>query len=207
MNLSSLSRFVRSCIVIVGSTLQIFLQGCVAHQFSSPVLSGQEDGAPGARLQSLVLGVEALSTREVSYNLEKFVENLNRTQVFKTVGYVDRMPTADLVLRSFAYRETSPHQACLLGFEGQLLTMATIGVLPQICKTEYEVSFHLYSTKSREQRKTVSFTYQTRSILGWVALLYLPSSNWSARPLKEQYPNLLKAAFSREAEDIERLLK
>lgn len=207
MNLfSSLSRLVRYCIVI-GSALQIFVQGCVAYQFSSHVLPGQENGAPRASLQSLVLGVEAPSTREVSYNLEKFVENLNLTRVFKSVEYLDRLPTADLVLSSFSYRETNPYQACLLGFEGQLLTIATIGLLPQICRGEHEVSFLLYSPKSREQGKTVSFTYQTRSILGWVALLYLPSSNWSARPLKEQYPNLLKAVFSRDAEDIARLLK
>lgn len=201
MNLSSsLSRLVRS-------TLQIFVQSCVAYQFSSHGLLGQEDGAASARLQSLVLGVEAPFTRKVSYNLEKFVENLDRTQVFKAVGYLDRLPTADLVLSSFSYRETNPYQACVLGFEGQLLTMATIGVLPQICKAEHEVSFRLYSPKNGEQGKSVSFTYQTRSILGWVALLYLPSSNWSARPLKEQYTDLLKAFFSREAEDIDRLLK
>src|SRR6266508_1703419 len=195
MNLSSsLSRLVRYCTVISGSTLQIFVQGCVAYQFSSDVLPG----APRATLQSLVLGVEAPSTRELSYNLEKFVENLNLMQVFKAVGYLDRLPTAELILSSFSYRETKPDRACLLGFEGQLLTMATIGLLPQICRAEHEVSFVLYSPKNREQRKTVSFTYQTRSILGWVALVYLPSSKWSAQPLKEQYPNLLKAVFSRE---------
>jgi|SRR5919108_38511 hypothetical protein len=204
---SSLSRLARYCFLISGSTLPIFAQGCVAYQFSSHVLTGQEESAARVRLQNLVLGVEAPSNREVLYNLEKFIENLNLTRMFKAVGYLDGLPTADLVLTSFSFRETKPNQACLLGFEGQLLTMATVGVLPQSCKAEHEVSFLLYSPKNWEQGKTVSFTYQTRSILGWVALLYLPSRNWSARPLKEQYPNLLKAVFSREAEGIERLVK
>ena len=121
--------------------------------------------------------------------------------------YLDRLTTADLFLSSFSYRETNPFQACLLGLDGQLLTVVSVGLLPQICKAEHEVSFVLYSPKNREKGKTVSFTYQTRRILGWVALLYLSLPNWSAQPLKDEYPNLLKAVFSREAEDIERLVK
>ena len=205
--MSSLSRLVRYCIVVSGSTLQIFVQGCVAYQFSSDFLRGQQDGAPRATLQELVLGVEAPPTREQAYNLERFVEYLNHSRIFKAVGHLDRLSTADLVLSSFAYRETRPDQACLLGFEGQVLTMATLGVLPQICKAEHEFSFLLYSPKNRHQSKTVHVTYQTRSILGWVAFFYLPLPTWTAQPQKDQYPNLLKAVFSREAEDIERLVK
>lgn len=203
MDLSSFSRLARYCIrfaglVIGGSTLQIFAQGCVAYQFSSHVLPGQTDGARREMLQSLVLGVEAPSNRELSYNLEKFVENLNHIRVFKAVGYLDRLPAADLVLSAFSYRETNPSQACLLGFEGQLLTMATLGLLPQICKAEHEVSFLLYSSKNREQGKTVSFTYQTRSILGWVAFLYLPSSDWSATPERAISEFVESGFFSRD---------
>jgi hypothetical protein len=187
--------------------LQVFVQGCVAYQFSSRALPGQDGGASLGKLHSLVLGIEAPSNREGSYHLEKFVDNLNRTRVFKAVGYLDRLPTTDLVLSFFTYRETSPHEACLLGFEGQFLTIFTAGLLPQICNAEHEVSFRLYSPKNRDQEKLVAFTYQTRSIVGWVALLYLPSPNWTLQPQKDEYPNLLQAVFFREANDIERLVK
>ncbi|MGH7874210.1 MAG: hypothetical protein ACREQO_18565 [Candidatus Binatia bacterium] len=207
MNVSSFFGGVRFGNVIIAITLQVFVSGCVAYQFSTHGLLSQDDGMSGRMLQSLVLGVEAPDNTERSYNLEKFIDNLNGAGVFKAVGYLDRLPTADLVLRSFSYRETSPQQACLLGFEGQLLTIFTIGLLPQICNARHEGSFRLYSSKNREQEKLVSFSYETRSILGWVALLYLPSPNWSVQPLKEQYPDLLKAVFAREAKDIERLVK
>jgi hypothetical protein len=64
----------------------------------------------------------------------------------------------------------------------------------------------VYAKKKPERRKSVSFAYRTRSVLGWIAIFYLPSSDWTAQPLKEQYPDLLKAVFAREAEDLERLI-
>ncbi len=205
MNVFSCLGAVRFRSLIVALMLQVFVQGCVAYQFSTPGLLKQDDSVPV--LQHLVLGVEVPNNKERSYNLEKFVDNLKTAGVFKAVGYLDRLPTADLVLRAFSYRETSPQQACLLGFEGQFLTVFTVGLVPQICNAKHEVSFQLYAPKNREQEKLVSFTYSTRSILGWVALVYLPSSNWSVQPLKEQYPNLLKAVFAGETKDIERLVK
>ncbi len=201
------ARLIRYGIQASGSALQIFLAGCVAYHFSNDVLPVRKKSAPVATLQNLVLGIEAPSSREVSSHLEKFVENLNSSRVFKSIGYVNRLPAADLILDSFSFRETDPLQACLLGFEGQLLTAATLGLLPQVCKAEHEVSFVLYAKKNPERRKSVSFAYRTRSVLGWIAIFYLPLSDWTAQPLKEQYPDLLKAVFAREAEDIERLIQ
>jgi hypothetical protein len=67
------------------------------------------------KFQELVLRVEAPPTREQAYNLERFVENLYRSRIFKAVEYRDRLPTADLVLSSFDYPETSPAQLVCWG--------------------------------------------------------------------------------------------
>jgi hypothetical protein len=200
------SRWAWCCFVIGGAAVQASLPGCVAYRFSSDVPPGREV-RPSATLQNFSLGVEARSARDRSPQLEKFVENLSLSRVFKTVGYTNRLPAADLVLDSFSYRETDPLQACLLGFEGQLLTMATLGLLPQICQAEHQISFVLYASTKPERRKNVSFSYRTRTVLGWIALVYLPSAAWTAQPPKEKYPDLLKAVFAREAEEIVRLVQ
>ena len=181
--------------------------GCVAYKFSGDHLPLAEHEARRAIFESLVLGVQRPSEKAQSYDLEKFIENLKKSQIFRAVEYVDKLSATDLILRSFFQKGTSPYQACLLGFEGQLLTMATGGLLPQICKADYEVSFDLYSPKNEQQRKTISFEYQTRSIMGWLAVFYLPSSRWSAKPLEDEYPTLLKSVFYRQADDIQQLLK
>ena len=181
--------------------------GCVAYNFSSDFLPLEENQARKAMFQSLALGVERPPDKPESYDLGKFLENLKKSEVFRTVAYVDGVSTTDLVLTSFFFRGTNPYHACMLGFEGQLLTIATAGLFPQVCKAGYEVSFALYSPKHKQQRKAVSFRYQTRNILGWAALFYLPSSDWTVMPRENEYADLLKAVFYRQADDIYQLLK
>ena len=192
-------------LMMILSTCVIY--GCVAYQFRSEFLPLAENEARKAMLQNLVLGIERPSDKAQLYDLEKFLNSLRESHTFRVVDYVERVSSTDLVLTSFASKGTNPYHACLLGFEGQLLTFATVGLLPQICKADHEVSFDLYSPKNQQQRKTISFRYQTRSVLGWAALLYLPSSNWSAKPLKDEYSTLLKSGFYRQANDIQQLLK
>jgi hypothetical protein len=178
--------------------------GCVAYNFSTDFLPlEKQNEARKPPFQQLVLGVERSSDMASSYDLEKFVENLKKSQIFRAVEYVERISTADLILTSFFAKRTDPFHACLLGFEGQLITIATGGLLPQICKTDHEISFDLYAATNRQQRKTISFRYQTRSILGWAALFYIPSSNWSAKPLEDDYPSLLRAVFYRQANEVQ----
>jgi hypothetical protein len=182
------------------------LYGCVAYNLSSDLLPFQEDIENRAIFRKLVLGVQ-LTDRSQSYELEKFMDALKRTRLFKEVGYVDQLSSADLILTSFFYKAGDPYRACSLGFEGQMLTVVTVGLIPQICKSEYQVSFALYSPKDDQHKKTLSFSYETRSILGWAALFYTPSSDWTAGPDDERYLDLLKAVFYRAGNDIEKLLQ
>jgi hypothetical protein len=182
------------------------LYGCVAYTLSSPLLPLQENEESRVMFHKLVLGVES-TDKSQSYDLEKFMDALKKTALFKEVGYVDRLSSTDLILTSFFYKAGDPYRACSLGFEGQMITVVTIGLIPQICKTEYQLSFGLYSPKDDQQKKTLSFGYETRSVLGWAALFYTPSSDWTAGPDDERYLDLLKAVFYRARNDIQKLLE
>ncbi len=184
------------------------LSGCVAYRFSSDYLPLQESEKSKAMFQELVLGVE-LTDRAQSYELERFMAALQKTGLFKEVQYLDRLSRADLILTSFFQTDTDPYQACPLGLAGQVLTMGSVGLIPQVCKSEHRVTFVLYSpgTKEHQEKKTLLVNYQTHSIVGWAALFFMPSADWSTQPSEERYPNLVKAVFHREADNLRRLLR
>ena len=184
------------------------LSGCVAYQLASPLLPVQASQKSEEIFHTVVLGIDSPADTSQSFELRKFVEDLNKTGLFKAVQYrTNSITRSDLILGSFSYRETNPYQACPLGFAGQILTIGTVGLIPQICKSNNEISFVLYSPRDEQQKKTVSFAYQTHSIMGWVALLYTPSSAWTAMPSKNERADLVKAVFFHEAADIQRILR
>jgi len=184
-----------------------FFSGCVAYQFASPLLPLQESQNGEQLFQSVVLGIDSPADPSQSYELGRFVDDLNKARLFKAVQYNTNGATrSDLILGSFSYRETNAYQACPLGFAGQILTIGTVGLIPQVCNSKNEISFVLYSPGHQQQKKTVSFAYQTYTIMGWVALLYRPSSAWTSMPSKDERANLLKAVFFHEATDIQGIL-
>jgi hypothetical protein len=183
------------------------LHGCAAYKLSSPFLPLDEHERGPVMFQNLVLGIGSPLDNSQSYELSKFVEDLKKTGLFKAVDYNDRVGRADLILSSFSHKETDPHEACPLGIVGQVLTMGTAGLIPQICNSNTEVSFVLYSPKDDLKKKTFSFAYQTHTILGWAALLYTPTSAWSAQPSKNERAELLTAVFLHEAPDIQKMLR
>ena len=184
------------------------LSGCVAYKFSSDDFPMREHEQSQAIFQNLVLGVE-LTDKSQSYQLEKFIAALKKTGLFKEVEYIDRLSRADLILTSFLQAGTNPYEACPLGLAGQILMIGTVGIIPQVCKSEYLVSFVLYAPgkKEHQQKKKLSVHYQTRSIVGWAALFYTPTADWTVQPSEERYPNLVKSVFYREADDVQRLLR
>lgn len=159
--------------------------------------------------QNLVLGIGSPLDKSQSFELSRFVEDLKKTGLFKAVDYNDRVAGADLMLTSFSYKETDPYEACPLGLAGQLVTIGTVGLVPQICNANNEISFVLYSPKDKDdvQKKKFSFAYETKTILGWAALFYTPSSSWSAQPSKNERADLLKAVFLHEAPEIQKILR
>lgn len=180
--------------------------GCVAYKFSSQYLSMPEHGRDEGIFHDLVLGIE-LTDKAQSYELDTFIAALKRTGLFKEVEYMDQLRRADLILTSFSQNGTNPREACPMGIAGQILLVGSGGIIPQLCNAEYLVSFVLYAPNGiAEQRMSLSVTYETRSVVGWAALFYLPSADWSAQPSAERYPDLLKKVFTHERQGIERLL-
>ena len=185
-----------------------FVHGCAAYKLSSPLLPLKEHAAGNELMfQNLVLGVGSPLDKSQSYQLGRFVEDLKKTGLFKAVDYNEHIARADLILSSFSLKETDPYEACTLGIVGQVLTIGTAGLIPQICNSNSEVSFVLYSPRDDLQKKTFSFAYQTHTILGWAALFYTPSSAWSAQPSKNERADLLKAVFLHEAPNIHAMLR
>jgi len=181
------------------------ISGC-AHNLSTD-LRFDESPAGKAVFQRVVLGVDPPADKSQTYQLEKFVQALREAQLFKAVEYSNRVPNVDLILTSFSFYTTNPLRACFLGFEGQVLTIGTLGLFPQVCKSEFTISFSLYPPSDKRQRKNISLAYQTRSIMGWAAVFYLPFPDWTANPPQERNVKVLKAAFDREANDILKLLQ
>ena len=181
--------------------------GCVAYKFSSeyPPIGAHERSQ--ANFEKLVLGVE-LTDQAQSYELGTFVAALKKTGLFKEVEYLDRVPEADLILTSFSQTGTNPQDACPMGLAGQVLLVGSGGIVPQVCKTEHVVSFVLYApNKKMQQTRNLSVKYEIRSVVGWAALFYMPSADWTAQPSEERYPDLLKKVFARESNGIQGLLK
>lgn len=179
--------------------------GC-AHNLSSDLLPLDEHKSNGAVFHDLVLAIDEPADKAQSLELEKFVEALRSADLFKAVDYKERLASSDLVLSLFAYKSSDPFDACLMGFEGQILTIGTFGIFPQVCESEYQVSFVLYAARGGNQ-KQISLGYRTRSIVGWAALFYNLSPDWTVMPEKGKDTELVKSLFYREANEIQRLAR
>jgi hypothetical protein len=182
------------------------VQSCAAYNLSSPLLAPEQEGVVST-FENLVLGIGPPLDKSQSYELGRFVEDLRKTGLFKQVEYSDRIASADLILNSFSFKETDPYEACPMGFVGQILMVGSVGLIPQICSSNNELSFDLYSPKDDGKKKNFSFTYQTKTILGWAALFYTPTAAWTAQPSKYERANLLKAVFVHDAADIQKILR
>jgi hypothetical protein len=178
--------------------------GCFAHKFSSPFLPFKEDDKTNAAFQEIVLAVAAPVSE--SYELTKLIDALQKTHLFKEAGAIDQLSRPpDLILDSWLYEgEKDPFKNCSLGFEGEMLTIVTAGLIPQICERRHSVSFDLYSSKSKKTLH-IAFAYETGGAVGWAALFFNASPGWSAKTPDQRYQDLLKAVFYKHADAIGRL--
>jgi hypothetical protein len=199
------NRPLRSGLSLRSILVLCLVSGC-AHNLSSDLLSVPPGPANKPVFHTVVLGVDPPRDRTQSFELEKFVEALRDAQLFRAVEYPHRLSPPNLILRSFSVYMTNPSRACFLGFQGQVLTIGTLGLFPQVCKSEHKISFVLVAPKEKRQRVPVSLNYDTRSIMGWAALFYLPFSDWTAKPGRERNVEVVKAAFYLQADEIGKLL-
>ena len=184
----------------------VLFGGCFAHKFSSPLLPFEEDDKTNVAFQDIVVAVAAPVSE--SYELTKLIDALQKSRLFKEAGAMDQLSRSpDLVLDSWIYEgEKDPLKNCSLGFEGEMLTIGTAGLIPQICERRHSVSFDLHSSKSKKTFR-ITFVYETGGALGWAALLYNASPEWSAMSPEQRYQDLLKAVFYKHADAIQGILR
>ena len=180
--------------------------GCFAHRFSSPLLPFKEDEKAKVIFQEIIVAVAAPVSE--SYELTKLIAALQKASLFKEAGAIEQLSRQpDLILDLWFYEgEKDPFKNCSLGFEGEMLTISTAGLIPQICEWRHSVAFNLYSSKTKKNI-SISFAYETGGAVGWAALFYNASSDWTTRPPEQQYQDLLKAAFFQNADEIRSLLR
>ena len=180
--------------------------GCFAHKFSSSLLPFKDDEKTKTAFQEVVVALAEPIAE--SYELTKLTAALQKTSLFKEAGAIDQLSRPpDLILVSWFYEgERDPFKNCSLGFEGELLMIATAGLIPQICESRHRVSFDLYSPKTKKNI-SVTFAYETGGAVGWAALLYNASSDWTVTAPEKQYQDLLKAVFYQRTHEIQNLLQ
>ena len=169
--------------------------GCFAHKFSSSLLPFKDDEKTKTAFQEVVVALAEPIAE--SYELTKLTAALQKTSLFKEAGAIDQLSRPpDLILVSWFYEgeRGKKYKNCSLGFEGELLMIAIAGLIPQICESRHRVSFDLYSPKTKKNI-SVTFAYETGGAVGWAALLYNASSDWTVTAPGETISRFVKGSI------------
>lgn len=136
-------------------------------------------------LSGLVLGVERKEGVQAPYDLQTFIDALNEYQVFRQAAFVDQLDTQpDLVLRNYGTERPG-----FRGYHGEkggllcvammnLVSSATLTILPIYCNVEDDVTFTLEAPASPASR-AFSFTRNSKDLLGiWAPVVAKLDPSW-----------------------------
>ena len=185
------------------------LNGCAAHKFTSPLLTNQSDAATlhGQDLNNVSVAVNPFKDNSKQWQFEKFIEELRKANIFKEVHYADQLKSKPALALTLLERKETPDflHACSMGFEGGMITVLTLGLIPQICHQQTDIHF---SISSLYNSKTIDFylTYKEDGVLGWLAAIYNISSNWSWRYPEYKKQKLLTTVIMEQSTEIQQLL-
>ncbi len=189
--------------------LVVCVSGCFAHSVQSPMLTVPEHVQITARLKQTVLAIESPNSESNRNKVDRVITDLDEAGLFQEVGYRERLTRApDLILTSLEIQETHFMKACSLGFEGEMITIGTVGLIPQICRSSHVIIFQL-SRAGDERKVDIRVTYEQGSVMGWVALAYNLSSQWTwmAQPQEQKLNLVWKAAFWEKGDEILEILR
>ena len=152
-------------------TLGILLVAGCATTRLPPALSA----ADMARIQRSGMTVGVEEYRYPVYT-DSLIADLRKTGLF---GSVDRR--WDLPVRPdvVATVEEPIHGTASLR---PLLTLVTLGIIPTTIVERHGQVFSLVSPDRPTESVRISYTYESESVLGWVALFLNLSPNWSLNP-------------------------
>jgi hypothetical protein len=179
------------------------LAGCT----SSKIIAKQElikaQHQQSSTLSKLSVGIIPKQGAPNHYQLERFVNDLNRAQLFKRAEIASPTDTWPDVLISNVednYPMVDLNQGFMC-FEPYLLVI-TVGVIPSACKTTHTLSFEMSLPKSKTSLK-VKENYVHKTALGWIAKLLTPSEKGKFNGTDAEY---LRALFTYYTPQIEKLL-
>lgn len=183
--------------------------GCFAHTVQSPMLAVSEHPEITTRLKNVILAVESPKDESNRYMIDSVIKHLGQTGLFQEVGYREKLTRApDLILTSLKIDKTDFMKACSLGFEGGMITIGTIGLIPQICHFNHVITFQLSGLGS-ERKVDITLSYESGGVMGWVAIAYNLSSEWTwmPQPQEKKRNHVWKAAFWEEGDEILEILR
>lgn len=161
-----------------------WLAGCTVGKISPPLPATYEAELENA-LKSVVLGIADSTSPVIQTTGHRLKYSLQQTGLFRKVAMMSELnQRPDLILDSYE----NARFGFPVGFQcfEPYLTVLTVGIIPQTCEAEDEISFKL----RRPGRTPVSFEprhIKEKSISGWAALPLMASPEWTSdRKLERQ---------------------
>jgi hypothetical protein len=193
----------------IGLLLSVIISGCFARKVSSPLLSTQKNPDDITKFENIVLAVDPPKKESDRYVVDDVVEHLRKTGFFKEVGYKNKLKVVpELFLTSLERNGNNLFEGCSLGFEGEMITIGTVGLIPQICHRFHIISFQL-SNLNKEESVHIRITYERESVMGWVTLIYnlSPEWTWMPQPQERKEIQVWKSALHQKESEILKLLR
>jgi hypothetical protein len=191
------------------------LSGCFARKFKSMDLIPASASIDRSGLSTITVAIEKKQNAHwlVISILEDLSKDLKSTGIFKDVILTDDIKSLakapDLILAKHTKdSELDAFHSCSLGFEGVMITIGTLGLIPQICKNNF-VETYILSVPRNGKEIEIKIKYEIGNVVGWAALFYAFSPEWtlSHKNIENQYINAIRSAFSTKSDDVRNALK
>jgi hypothetical protein len=180
------------------------LSGCAANKLTSPLLTEISNAENRIDLRNISL----LTEPPQDTRFEKMIDKLQAAKIFKEVDYANQIKNKpDLILTLIDKKETPDFfHACSMGFEGGIVTVATLGLIPQICHQQQTYYFKI-SSPGNNKSIEMNIPIERKSIFGWLGLLYNISPHWTWRYPEDKEQNLLITVIEQKPNEIANLLQ
>ena len=172
----------------------LMASGCGSSRLPTPLSAAEYDQI---KPMNLTIGIEPYPYPAYP---DKLRSDLRNTKLFKAVDLSSKMKERpDLV----ANVEESIHGTASMR---PCLTLITLGIIPTAVTEQHGEVFSLGSPDNPSRKVRVEFTYESTTMLGWLALFMNLSPNWSFNPqLTHRYIDGLALAISTNATVIKKL--
>ena len=155
------------------------LQGCFAAKFKCKPVTPQSNNSNIYALSGLTVLIDI----ESAERQKEVLKDLRNAGIFKEVFTPDNnskhSTPPDLVLiKDIKTCDKRGDSSCSLGYFGEMFTIYSFGLLPQICENECHEKYVLLSPL-RGKTVEISVNYEAGTVLGLAAIFYSLSPDWT----------------------------